>query len=140
MKFPNNTEECEEIYNISMKYADDFMELLDSGSMSMETLRKIDLTYYQMAKVSNIMEILKSVHVDCKLRNFAGAKLLELGQVILKCTSDPRIYKIMKSIKNTEFELDEEDQYYIEREMKQMETDGVNLNNNSRQQLLKNKC
>lgn len=134
MRFPNNSTECQDLTKTALQSMQKFQSILSEApedpTHSLLCLRDLDQCYYNAAKVANIMEIIKSVH-PTNLRQQAAEQQYIINREIHKVNTDQRLYELMKRASTVA--VNPEDQYYIEREMNQLKSNGFDLKGTNRE-------
>lgn len=126
MRFPKTIEEANQI---TTKAVNDFKQSAATMPKTLDELRNLDLAYYQAAKVANIMQVLTILHSDPNLKNTTQSNLLKINELFSKTINgNSELYKLLSNIDLKDI-TDPEDRYYIQRETRQLMSDGAAVDN-----------
>jgi Zn-dependent oligopeptidase len=128
MVFPSTVKECRELsMNTAKTFQHTVAEVLQE-ERSLDTVKKLDNAYYQLAKVTNIFDVLTLTNTDKNVREESVTLKTQLNTLVrthISCNKE--VYLLLKAVQTTAAdELSENLQYYIDNEVRGMEVDGIN--------------
>lgn len=128
--FPKTSDECTTLANNALlSFKQEFLNFNDKSmkECTLEDVRTLDLAYYQAAKISNMFQVLVMLHPDNNIKSVAHGSMMALNAEFDRVLNGSnKLYNVLKKYE-TDDSLDEQDHFYILRELRQLKSDGAEV-------------